>query len=145
MTNLDVTPQPLKQKRTPSPPSSPLTSLLSSSQPKPEDSPLPPVLRTLPPAELLLALPALLAHPPNHPRYAQSLMMGSAALKHCLRMSYLAPDMECRAWTALAEVGMQVVQGRMHENDEYAWASDAVGEVRFKHALAIPFTHALAS
>lgn len=69
-----------------------------------------PALRPLPPAILLLALPGLLAHPPTHPHFGFSLFLSLRALRQCLALPALAPDLECRAWTSLAEVGMRVME-----------------------------------
>jgi hypothetical protein len=62
----------------------------------------------LPPPHLLLALPSLLIHPPTHKYHLQSLLLSQRALRRCLALpeSELDRDIECRAWTALAEIGI---------------------------------------
>ncbi|KAG1902737.1 uncharacterized protein F5891DRAFT_1215571 [Suillus fuscotomentosus] len=88
--------RPLKRQRT-LPISASPTPRSSSLTPPPYSPKLypTPALRPLPPAILLLALPGLLALPPTHPDFA---------------LPALAPDIECRAWTSLAEVGMRVME-----------------------------------
>ncbi|KAG2116296.1 hypothetical protein BD769DRAFT_1485757 [Suillus cothurnatus] len=81
----------------------------SSSLTPPPDSPTP-ALRPLPPAILLLALPGLLALPPTHPDFGFSLFLSLRSLRQCLTLPALAPDIECHAWTSLAEVGMRVME-----------------------------------
>lgn len=66
-------------------------------------------LGPIPPSTLLLALPSFLIHPPTHPDHQSSLQLSSAALKKCLELPETEGDLECCAWTALAEVG--IIQG----------------------------------
>ncbi|KIL71185.1 hypothetical protein M378DRAFT_154670 [Amanita muscaria Koide BX008] len=63
-------------------------------------------LAPIPPANLLLVLPSLLLHPPTHLRHQLSLELASAAVKKLLSLPDLDGGMECRAWTALAELGI---------------------------------------
>jgi hypothetical protein len=63
-------------------------------------------LSPIPCSTLLLALPSILIHPPVHPHHQTSLQLSSAALKKCLELPEIEGDLECRAWTALAEVGI---------------------------------------
>ncbi|KAG1742661.1 uncharacterized protein EDB91DRAFT_1221615 [Suillus paluster] len=122
--------RPTKRQRTlsvsPSPAplrSSSLTPLLESPKRTPE-------LRQLPPAILLLALPGLLAHPPTHPDFGFSLFLSLRALRQCLALPALAPDLECRAWTSLAEVGMRVMEsGFCAEDSGCDWAVGIYSEV----------------
>jgi hypothetical protein len=102
-------------------------------------------LSPLPPHILLLHLPALLIHPPSHPRYALSLCLSLLALRKCLAMKddekqmqgkVMDAEIECRAWTSLAEVGMRVVEagfggapGGEEEPEGHAWAQGIEGEV----------------
>lgn len=87
-------------------------------------------LAPLPPAILLLSLPALLLHPPTHRHHAPSLALSLAALRRCLALRSLDPDVECRAWTALAEVGMLVVGGGFSQRvEEHTWAQGVELEV----------------
>jgi hypothetical protein len=81
--------------------SSPLTDL-PSSPPKPS-------LQQLPPDILLLSLPSLLAHPPNHCHYARSLLLSLSSLQRCLDIDGLSPDLEVRAWTGVAEIGIRII------------------------------------
>ncbi|KAG1786474.1 uncharacterized protein HD556DRAFT_1053488 [Suillus plorans] len=103
--------RPLKRQRTlpisasPTPRSSSLTPPADSQKSYPT-----PALRPLPPAILLLALPGLLALPPTHSDFGFSLFLSLRSLRHCLALPALAPDIECRAWTSLAEVGMRVME-----------------------------------
>ncbi|TFK32119.1 hypothetical protein BDQ12DRAFT_617655 [Crucibulum laeve] len=88
--DVDDNPRPLKrQRRAYSPPKLPL-------------------LEPISPENLLLALPKLLAHPPAHHQHARALSLSRFALQRCLNSPSLESDMECRAWTALAEVGFRI-------------------------------------
>ncbi|KAL0069513.1 hypothetical protein AAF712_003548 [Marasmius tenuissimus] len=110
------------------PVSSPLTELSSSpaklSQPS-SSSPL----AALPPAVLLISLPGMLLHPPNHPMHAHSLCISLLAVRRCLRTPGLSPEIECRAWTAIAELGMNVLEGGFSHDEEHIWAHGVESEV----------------
>ncbi|KAI6135975.1 hypothetical protein F5141DRAFT_1071511 [Pisolithus sp. B1] len=98
--------------------------------PPPEPpSPTSPGLKPLPPQVLLLALPALLLHPPTHEKYALSLFLSLRALRLCLQLPALAPEVECYAWTALAEVGMRVIKSGFCTTGEYSWTIGLEQEV----------------
>ncbi|KAH9926501.1 uncharacterized protein B0H18DRAFT_1006448 [Fomitopsis serialis] len=86
-------------------------------------------LRPLPPAVLLISLPALLAHPPNHKYYIPSLVLSLTALRKCLTLSGLSPEIECRAWTGLAEIGMKVISGGLSQSEDCPWALGIETEV----------------
>ncbi|KZT73388.1 hypothetical protein DAEQUDRAFT_721986 [Daedalea quercina L-15889] len=86
-------------------------------------------LKPLSPAVLLVSLPGLLAHPPNHKYYIPSLVLSLAALRKCLKLSGLSPEIECRAWTGLAEIGMKVISGGLSQSEDYPWAKGIEGEV----------------
>ncbi|KAH8111978.1 hypothetical protein DFH11DRAFT_1512413 [Phellopilus nigrolimitatus] len=86
-------------------------------------------LNSLPPSVLLLALPNLLAVPPNHKSHITSYVLSLAALRKCLALGSLPPDVECRAWTALAEIGMKIVGAGWSQNKHYPWASGLEIEV----------------
>lgn len=86
-------------------------------------------LRPLPPQVLLLALPALLAHPPTHEKYGLSLFLSLNALRQCLQLKTLAPDIECHAWTAFAEVGLRVIESGFSTSGEHDWANKLEEEV----------------
>ena len=106
--------------------SSPLTPLLSS-----PEKPVSP-FRPLPLPLLLLSLPAILILPPSHPLHDESLRLSVVALRRCLLMRALSPEIECRAWTTLAQVGMQVIGSRLFasSHERHAWARDIEAEVR---------------
>ncbi|KAI0328458.1 hypothetical protein GY45DRAFT_1326330 [Cubamyces sp. BRFM 1775] len=103
-------------------PLKPLSQPQSQSEPEPE-------LRPLPPSVLLVNLPALLAHPPNHKNYVHSLVLSLTALRKCLALPALSPDIECRAWTGLAELGMRVIAGGFSQSEEHVWAKGIESEV----------------
>ncbi|KAI0776328.1 hypothetical protein BD413DRAFT_470228 [Trametes elegans] len=86
-------------------------------------------LKPLPPAVLLVSLPALLAHPPNHKYYVHSLVLSLKALRRCLALPALLPDIECRAWTGLAELGMRAIAGGFSASEEHLWARGIESEV----------------
>jgi hypothetical protein len=118
-------------------------------------------LKPLPPAHLLLNLPRLLLLPPTHKNHARSLHLSLVALRRCLSLhsgegvEVLTPEMECRAWTGLAEVGMRVVGGGFCEPGgggvgEHGWAKGIEGEVEkaigkavrlFSLSLSLSSTH----
>ena len=54
-----------------------------------------------------LPLPVLL-HPPTHRHYTKSLYLSFLATLKCIECQNLDPDMECRAWTGLAELGFRL-------------------------------------
>ncbi|OJT13950.1 hypothetical protein TRAPUB_9489 [Trametes pubescens] len=104
--------------------SSPLKSQLFQPPPQSQEE-----LKPLPPAVLLVNLPSLLAHPPNHKYYVHSLVLSLSALRKCLTLPALLPDIECRAWTGLAELGMRVIAGGFSQSEEYGWATGIEAEV----------------
>ncbi|KAM5538360.1 hypothetical protein V8D89_007962 [Ganoderma adspersum] len=111
-----------------------LTSLPPSSNPALDRQPLSRTpseegLKPIPTAILLVSLPALLAHPPNHKYYIHSLVLSLRALRKCLTLPALPPDIECRAWTGLAELGMRVIGGGFSQSDEHFWARGIESEV----------------
>ena len=65
-------------------------------------------LTPLPDSALLLSLPSLLLHPPNHPNHTRSLLLSLFALRKCLSLSTLEPYEECRALTEVAEIGFKI-------------------------------------
>lgn len=65
-------------------------------------------LAPLPDSALLLSLPSLLLHPPNHPNHTRSLWLSLFALRKCLTLSTLEPYEECRALTEVAEIGFKI-------------------------------------
>ncbi|KAJ7124491.1 hypothetical protein C8R44DRAFT_148732 [Mycena epipterygia] len=106
--------------------------------------------------QLLLALPSLLLHPPTHAAHTRALAISLLALRRCLgvpnpgghvsvggsnrgqagRKSVgkgaanaawnLSPPDECRAWCALAEIGLCVLEGGFGTE---GWAAGIEGEV----------------
>ena len=143
----DNNPRPLKRQRIHSSPCpipdsdgysselEPLTSLPPSSDPALRHKPLSrnpsyDGLKPIPPAILLVSLPSLLAHPPNHKYYVHSLVLSLTALRKCLTFPALPPDIECRAWTGLAELGMRVISGGFSQSEEHDWARGIEQEVR---------------
>ena len=47
-------------------------------------------------------------------------------------MKALSPEIECRAWTTLAQVGLQVIGGQLSasSHERHAWARNIEAEVR---------------
>lgn len=122
----DYNPRPQKRPRTDhiadnAEPPAPLPSS-SSSQP-------PSTFRPLPPPVLLLALPALLTLPPSHEHYALSLFLSLKALRTCLELKILTPDVECRAWTGIAELGLRVINSGFAASGEHAWMNGIEADV----------------
>ncbi|EKM61558.1 uncharacterized protein PHACADRAFT_204728 [Phanerochaete carnosa HHB-10118-sp] len=128
--NDDINPRPQKRARLDSSPEMP-SSLLSSLslEPTSPSKPQEPHLKPLPQAILLVSLPALLAHPPTHKFYIPSICLSLSALRKCVTIPALSPEIECRAWTGLAEIGMRVIAGGLHENEEFPWAQGIESEV----------------
>ena len=65
-------------------------------------------LPPLPDSALLLSLPSLLLHPPNHPNHTWSLWLSLFALRKCLTLPTLEPYEQCRALTEVAEIGFKI-------------------------------------
>lgn len=65
-------------------------------------------LTPLPHSALLLSLPSLLLHPPNHRNHTRSLWLSLFALRKCLTLPNLEPYEECRALTEVAEIGFNI-------------------------------------
>ena len=123
-----MNPRPYKRAKldsSPEMPSSSLSSLTTSSPAKPQES----CLKPLPPAVLLVSLPALLAHPPTHKLYIPSICLSLCALRKCLTIPALSPEIECQARTGLAEIGMRAIAGGLHEIEDYPWAHGIEAEV----------------
>ncbi|KAJ6447400.1 hypothetical protein C8R47DRAFT_1031335, partial [Mycena vitilis] len=102
-------------------------------------------------AQLLLALPSLLVHPPTHPEHKKALFVSLLALRRCLGLpnpggrvqggrkggtvlDLSQPD-ECRAWCALAEIGLCVLEGGFGAE---AWAMGLETEVDNALGKALP-------
>ncbi|KAI0348201.1 hypothetical protein BDW22DRAFT_1424406 [Trametopsis cervina] len=128
----DDNPRPVKRARHDS--SFPSEEMLSSQStltplPSPESSSPRPALKPLPPHILLVSLPSLLAVPPNHRSYIQSLILSLIALRKCLSLPALSPEIECRAWCGLAEIGMKAIDGGFTEDSSHMWARGIESEV----------------
>ena len=121
----DLNPRPQKRQRT----DHIVDSAGSPVQPPPLSATSQPPFRPLPPPVLLLALPALLALPPSHEHYPLSLFLSLRALRTCLELKTLTPDVECRAWTGLAEIGLRVTNSGFTTTGEHAWANGIEAEV----------------
>lgn len=65
-------------------------------------------LTPLPRSALLLSLPSLLLHPPNHRNHTRSLWLSLFALRKCLTLPNIDPYEECRALTEVAEIGFKI-------------------------------------
>lgn len=50
----------------------------------------------------------------------------------CLELKTLTPDVECRAWTGLAEVGLRVINSGFTASGEHAWANGLEAEVSYQ-------------
>ncbi|KAJ7499880.1 hypothetical protein FB451DRAFT_1014303 [Mycena latifolia] len=85
--------------------------------------------------QLLLALPSLLAHPPTHASHIRALAVSLLALRRFIANGAdLSPPDECRAWCALAEVGLCVLEGGFGAE---AWAAGTGGEVEWALGKAL--------
>ena len=115
--------RPKKRKRSSSPSPSPDSRANSSIEP----------LKPLPPSILLLSLPGILSHPPNHPSYIPSLILSLRAVRKCLSYPELPNDVECCALTALAEIGLKVIKAGWTQNDKYPWAKQLESEVSVEY------------
>ncbi|CAE6448910.1 unnamed protein product [Rhizoctonia solani] len=96
-----------------------------------------------PTATILLAIPMLVSYPPDHPLHIPGLRVSLKALRRCTGLTShndnakrvkgdgwtghgeaMTPELEIRAWMALAEVGMMVIGTRCNrwgEDDRAAW------------------------
>ncbi len=140
---LDDNPRPQKRVRRESfslspPSSSPLTPPPSSPVPSTSTSQSDSPLRPLPHAVLLLSLPSLLVHPPSHRYYIQSICLSLCSLRKCLSLPALSPEIECRAWTGLAELGMKVISSGFSQSEDHLWARGIEAEVREHIAVKHP-------
>ena len=130
-----------RQRRESSPAEGPVFSSQSTLTPPPSSEPESPtestVLKPLPPGILLVSLPSLLTLPPNHRNYVQSLQLSLQALRQCLALPALSPEIECRAWCGLAEIGMKVINGGFSEDETHLWAHDIEAEVRSLRAQTL--------
>ena len=110
-------------------------------------APRPPIIhngRHIPRHVLLLLLPRLLSHPPSHPWYPTSVLLQLSALRKCLALDGLAPDIECRACLGFAETGIKFIreglQDRLREGGTASLGKNVSieDEVRnFHHLLGI--------
>lgn len=143
---MDNNPRPQKRAKIdylpnslPSLTSSPLTPLPSPPKPSPKQDQLEQhnqydhdsviKLKPMPSPALLVSLPGLLIHPPNHRYHVLSLQLSLKALRKCLGLPGLTPEVECRAWMGFAEVGMNVIGGGLTEDEGCVWAKGIEAEV----------------
>ncbi|KAH9912151.1 uncharacterized protein BXZ73DRAFT_93243 [Epithele typhae] len=138
----DLNPRPHKRQRiqphyssSPDPLSmSDLSSLPSSFKSTPDSQPQSqpkkgPKLKPIPTSIMLVSLPSILAHPPNHKHYIHSLVLSLTALRKCLSLPSISPQIEVRAWAGIAEIGMRVISGGFSQSEEHPWAKDIEFEV----------------
>ncbi|CAE7144385.1 unnamed protein product [Rhizoctonia solani] len=96
-----------------------------------------------PTATVLLAIPMLVSYPPDHPLHIPGLRVSLKALRRCTGLTphkdntkrvkgdgwvgqgeAMTPELEIRAWMALAEVGMMAIGARCSrwgEDDRATW------------------------
>ncbi|KAJ1302990.1 hypothetical protein OPQ81_003282 [Rhizoctonia solani] len=96
-----------------------------------------------PTATVLLAIPMLISYPPDHPLHIPGLRVSLRVLRRCTGLTLhndnakrvkgngwighgeaMTPELEIRAWMALAEVGMMVLGTRCSRwglDDQVAW------------------------
>ncbi|KAI0275428.1 hypothetical protein BC834DRAFT_852822 [Gloeopeniophorella convolvens] len=117
----ELNPRPAKRQRKDSLPSP----LMQPSSDRVPEVPLAP----LPPHALLLALPNILAHPPTSINHPHALYLSLKSVRQCLALGTLSPEIECRAWAALAEIGMNVIDGGFSHHPDHAWAHGIESEV----------------
>jgi hypothetical protein len=94
-------------------------------------------------AELLLSLPRMMLVPPTHAAYEQALCLSFLALRRAVRFGdALDANVLCRAWTALAEVGLQAAAGSRAAGS-WPWTQgiEAVIENATTNGLAIAKKH----
>ncbi|KAG7446636.1 uncharacterized protein BT62DRAFT_987040 [Guyanagaster necrorhizus] len=131
MSPTDCNPRPTKRQRRDS--TSNVSPAVDGNYPSPLKAtamvPTPSCLTPLPPSLLLVSLPGILIHPPTHRHHAQSLCLSLLALRRCLNLSNLTPEVECRAWTAMVEIGMLVIAGGFSQNEDHLWAKGIEIEV----------------
>ncbi|KAG8919740.1 hypothetical protein FRC02_001415 [Tulasnella sp. 418] len=91
---------------------------------------------TIPPSILLLSLPSIVAHPPDHPQYVNSLHVSLDAIRKCLRMHSseggcwsLSLEHECRAHGMLAEIGLAIMHAGLHRESSTPWAKAIETEI----------------
>ncbi|CAK5275928.1 unnamed protein product [Mycena citricolor] len=91
-------------------------------------------------SQLLLALPSVLVHPPTHTAHKRTLYLSLLSLRRCLCLPNpggirrgdgsaawdLSQTDECRAWCALAEIGLIVLEGGFGDEP---WASGIESEI----------------
>ncbi|KAI6137963.1 hypothetical protein BKA82DRAFT_384944 [Pisolithus tinctorius] len=58
---------------------------------------------------------------PDTRKISLSLFLSLKAIRLCLQLPALAPDVECHAWTAFAEVGMRDVRSGFCKTGEHDW------------------------
>lgn len=90
---------------------------------------------------LLLRVPGLLTVPPNHKASVTAYVVSLNALRKCLAIpGGLAPDVECRVWTALAELALKVIRAGWTQDGQHPWARSLENEVCNSTILRNPGT-----
>ncbi|KAJ7587169.1 hypothetical protein C8J56DRAFT_861483 [Mycena floridula] len=128
-TAMELNPRPAKRQRVDSDSSDDSEMLFVPHIPLPTPSAPSSSLTMLPTPVLLISLPGLLIHPPTHPQHAHSLSVSLLAVRRCLKVPNISPDIECRGWTAVAELGMSVIGGGFHDSEDHPWAKGMPSEV----------------
>ncbi|KAG7451717.1 uncharacterized protein BT62DRAFT_1030831 [Guyanagaster necrorhizus] len=72
-----------------------------------------------------------------HRYHAQSLCLSLLALRRCLSLPNLTPEVECRAWTAMVEIGMLVIDRGFSQNNDHFWARGIEIEVEKAASKAV--------
>ncbi|EJU02554.1 hypothetical protein DACRYDRAFT_115607 [Dacryopinax primogenitus] len=104
-----------------------------ASAPVPKDQ-----LSKLPDAVLLLMIPQLVLEPPSSPNYVSALYVSWLAVSRCSRLT-LTAELEVRALTGLAEVGLLVLDAELEEQ----WVKGVLGQAEkgIERGLVIAKAH----
>lgn len=82
-------------------------------------------------SSLLLDVPGVLVLPPNHKAYVASCILSLRVVRSYLAEGSKPQDLECRAWTALAEIGFRIIRAGWSTSDLTPWAHKLASEVCF--------------
>ncbi|KAF9518167.1 hypothetical protein BS47DRAFT_1338740 [Hydnum rufescens UP504] len=89
----------------------------------------------------LLNLPIRLLHPPSHPNHVLALYCSLLSLRQCIHLNtdldknnnahgdVLGPEMLCRAWTTLAEIGLLILRAGFGGDAAPNWCRGIEGEI----------------
>ncbi|KLO07025.1 hypothetical protein SCHPADRAFT_837227 [Schizopora paradoxa] len=80
-------------------------------------------------SSLLLDVPGLLVLPPNHKAHVASCIISLRLVRSYLAEASKPQDLECRAWTALAEIGSRIIRAGWTTSESTPWAGRLVDEV----------------